>query len=305
MSSSNCCFLVCIQVSQEADQVVWYSHLFQNFPQFIVVHTVKDFGIVNKAEVDVFLELSCFFNDPAGAGNLISASSAFSKSSLNIWKFTVYILLKPGLENFEHYFAIVWDECHCAVVLTFFGMPFFEIGKRTDLFQACGHWWVFQICLHIECSSFTASSFRIWNSSTGITSPPLALLWWCFLMPTWLRLLEFLALGEWSQDCGYLGHEDLFCFSQVYTISVLYCAHLCMKCSLGISGFLKEISSLSHSVVFFYFFALIAEEGFLIYPCYSLQFYFSLSLQFFVLVAQFEENFDSYRWAIKNLRFTQ
>jgi len=87
--------------------VVWYSHLLKNFPQFVVIHTVKGFGIVNKAEVDVFLELSCFFNDPADVGNLISGSSAFSKSSLNICKFTVHILLKPGLENFEHYFASV------------------------------------------------------------------------------------------------------------------------------------------------------------------------------------------------------
>ena len=85
--------------------MVWYSHLFQNFLQFVVIHTVKDFGIVNKAEVDVFLELSCFFNDPADVGNLISGSSAFSKSSLNVWKFKLHILLKPGLENFEHYFA--------------------------------------------------------------------------------------------------------------------------------------------------------------------------------------------------------
>jgi len=85
--------------------MVWYSHLFQNFPHFVVIHTVKGFGIVNKAEVDVFLELSCFFYDPTDVGTLISGSSAFSKSSLNIWKFTVYILLKPGLENFEHYFA--------------------------------------------------------------------------------------------------------------------------------------------------------------------------------------------------------
>ena len=83
--------------------MVWYSHHFKNFPQFIVIHTVKGFGIVNKAEVDVFLELSRFFSDPADVGNLISGSSAFSKSSLNIWKFTVHILLKPGLENFEHY----------------------------------------------------------------------------------------------------------------------------------------------------------------------------------------------------------
>ena len=85
--------------------MVWYPHLFQIFPQFIVIHTVKGFGIGNKAEVDIFLELLCFFNDPADVGNLISGSSAFSKSSLNIWKFMVHIPLKPGLENFEHYFA--------------------------------------------------------------------------------------------------------------------------------------------------------------------------------------------------------
>jgi len=87
--------------------VVWYSRLFKNFPQFVVIHTVKGFGIVNKAEVDVFLEPSCFFNDLTDVGNMISGSSAFSKSSLNIWKFSVYVLLRPGLENFEHYFASV------------------------------------------------------------------------------------------------------------------------------------------------------------------------------------------------------
>ena len=124
MSSSNCCFLTCIQVSQEAGQVIWYSHLFQNFPQFIVIHTVKGFGIVNKAEIDVFLELSCFFYDPADVGILISGSSAFSKTSLNIWKFMVHVLLKPGLENFEHYFTIVWDECKCVVVWAFFVIVF-------------------------------------------------------------------------------------------------------------------------------------------------------------------------------------
>ena len=104
MFSSNCCFLTCIQVSQEAGQMVWYAHL-QNFPQFIMIHTVKGFGIVDKAEIDVFLELSCFFHDPADVGNLISGSSAFPKTSLNIWKFMVHVLLKPSLENFEHYFA--------------------------------------------------------------------------------------------------------------------------------------------------------------------------------------------------------
>ena len=85
--------------------MVWYSKLFQNFPQFVVIHRVKGFGIVNKAEIDIFLELSYFFNDPADVGNLISGSSAFSKSSLNIWKFTVHTLLKPSLENVEHYFG--------------------------------------------------------------------------------------------------------------------------------------------------------------------------------------------------------
>ena len=104
--------------------MVWYSHLFQNFPQFIVIHRIKDFGIVNKAEIDVFLELSCFSDDPVDVGNLISGSSAVSKSSLNIWKFMVHVLLKPGLENFEHYFTSVGDECNCAVVGAFFGIAF-------------------------------------------------------------------------------------------------------------------------------------------------------------------------------------
>ena len=90
--------------------MVWYSHLFQNFPPFVVIYTVKGFGTVNKAEVDVLLELSCFFYDPEDVGHLISGSSAFSKYSLNIWKFMVHLLLKPGLENFEHYFASVGDE---------------------------------------------------------------------------------------------------------------------------------------------------------------------------------------------------
>ena len=85
--------------------MVWYSHLFKNFPHFVVIHTVKDFGEVNKAEVDVFLEVLCFFDDSTDVGSLISGSSAFSKSSLNIWRFTVHVLLKPGLENIEHYFA--------------------------------------------------------------------------------------------------------------------------------------------------------------------------------------------------------
>ena len=106
MSSSNCCFLTCIQVFQEADKAVWYYHLFKNFPQFVVIHTVKGFiHTVNEAEVDVFLQLPCFFYDSTDGVNLIYAYSAFSKSSLNIWKFLIHILLKHSLEDFENYLA--------------------------------------------------------------------------------------------------------------------------------------------------------------------------------------------------------
>ena len=105
VSGSNYCFLTCTQVSQGTGKVVWYLHLFNNLPQFVVIRTVKGFGVVNEAEVDVFLEFSCFIYDPIDVGNLTCVSSAFSKSSLNIWKFSVHVLLKPHLENFEHYFA--------------------------------------------------------------------------------------------------------------------------------------------------------------------------------------------------------
>ena len=147
MSASNSCFLTCIQVSQEAGQLIWYSRLLKNFPQFVVICTVKGFGVINKAEIYFFLEFPCFFYDPTDVGNLISDSSVFSKSSLNIWKFIVHILLKPGLENFEHYFASMWDECNCVVVWTVLTLPFFGVGMKTDLFYSC---WVFQICWYIE-----------------------------------------------------------------------------------------------------------------------------------------------------------
>ena len=132
--------------------------------QFVVIHTVKGFGIVNKAEVDAFLELSCFCNDPADVGNLISGSSAFSKTSLNILKFSVHILWKLCLEKLVHYFASVWDECNCAVVWTLFGIAFLWDWNENSPFPTCGHCWAFQICWHIECSTFTTSSFRIWTS---------------------------------------------------------------------------------------------------------------------------------------------
>ena len=116
MSSHNYCFLTLIQISQEAGQVIWHSYLLKNFPQFSVMHTVKGFSIVNKAEINVFLELSCFFDDPADLGNLNSGSFAFSKTSLNILKLMVHVLLKPGLENFEHYFTSMWASSSLSIL---------------------------------------------------------------------------------------------------------------------------------------------------------------------------------------------
>ena len=171
MSSFNCCFLTCIQISQEAGQVVWYAHLFQNFPQFIVIHTVKGFGIVNKAEVHAFLELSCFFNNPMDVGNLISGSSAFSKTSLNIWNIAVHVLLKPGLENFELH--VRWVQLCSSLSILWHCL---SLGLKWKLtFSSPVACWAFQICWHIECSTLTALSFTIWNSSAGIPSPALAL----------------------------------------------------------------------------------------------------------------------------------
>ena len=116
------CFLTCIQVSQEAGKVIWYSNLLMNFPQFIVIHTVKGFSIVTEA--DVFLKFSCFFYDPLDVGNLICGSSAFCKSSLYIWTFSFHVLLKPSLKYFEHYLASVWNESSWAVVWTCFDIAF-------------------------------------------------------------------------------------------------------------------------------------------------------------------------------------
>ena len=124
MSGSNCCFFTCMQVSQEAGKVVWYSHLLKNFPQVVVIHTVKGFSLVTEAELDVFLEFCCLLYDPTDVGNLISGSSAFSKSNLYIWKSSSHVLLKPCLKDFEHYFASMWNEHKCVVFWMFFGITF-------------------------------------------------------------------------------------------------------------------------------------------------------------------------------------
>ena len=123
MSSSNRCLLTCMQVSHEAGKVIWYSHLFRHVPQFVLIHTINVFNIVNEAEVDALLEFPCFFYDPAYVDNLISSSSAFTKSSLYIWKFSLHVLLKPSLD-FEHNLASMWNEYNSMVIWTFFVIAF-------------------------------------------------------------------------------------------------------------------------------------------------------------------------------------
>ena len=174
MSRSNCCFLTCMQISQEAGKVVCYSHLLTNFQQFFVIHTVKGFGIVNKAEV--------FF------WNLLVFS--LIQQRLAIWSLVLPPFINPVWTSVSSWFMYCWNlawrilnitllACEMSAVVRQFehslALPFFEIGIKTDLFQSCGHCWVFQICWHIECSSLTASSFRIWKRSAGIPSPPIAL----------------------------------------------------------------------------------------------------------------------------------
>ena len=133
MSSSDCCFLTCIQVSWETNKVIWFSYLFKNFPQFVVICTVKGFSVINGAEVDIFMEFPCFLHDSVNVGSLISSYSDFSKSCLYVWKFSIRVLLKPSLKDFEHNLARMWSECNCMVLRTFFGIALLGIGTKTDL----------------------------------------------------------------------------------------------------------------------------------------------------------------------------
>ena len=141
MSSSNCCFLTGIQVSQESGKVVWYSPFFKNFQKkkkkeecSSLLWSTQRLYMVKEAEGDVLLELSCFLHDPTSISNLITGSSASLKPSLYIWKFSLHVLLKPGLKDFEHSLASMWDKSNCTVVWTFFALPFFGFGMKTDLF---------------------------------------------------------------------------------------------------------------------------------------------------------------------------
>ena len=162
MSSSNCSFLTCIQISQEAGKIVWYSHLLKNFPQFVVVYTVKGFSIVNEAEVDFFF---WYFLALSMIQQILAIWSLVPLPFLNL-------TCPSGRSQFTYCWnlawrilsiASMWNECNCAVVWTFFDIALLWIGMKTDFFQSCGHCWVLQICWHIECSTLTASSFRIWN----------------------------------------------------------------------------------------------------------------------------------------------
>ena len=167
MSSSNCCFLTCIQISQEAGNVVWYSISWRIFHS-CDLHKV--FGIVKKAHVDIFLKLSCFYCDPTDVGSLVSGSSDFSKFTLtSVSSQFIYCLCLSW-----RILMITLLVCEMLGIVRLLehslALPFIGTGMKTDIFQSCGHSWVFHICWHIECSTFTASSFRIWNSSTGIPS---------------------------------------------------------------------------------------------------------------------------------------
>ena len=154
-------------------KVAWYSHLLKYFRQFVVIHTVKGFSVVSEVVVDVFLEFSCFYNDPTDVGSLISGSFAFSKSSLNIWKFSLHVLLKPSLR------ILSITLLACKMIPTVWQLeyslelPFFGIGMKIDLFHSCMYCWIFQFCWCIEYSTAT-TSFRIWSSSAGIPLPPIA-----------------------------------------------------------------------------------------------------------------------------------
>ena len=186
--------------------MVWDFHFFKDSPHFVVIYTVKGFSVVNEAEVDVFLELPCFLHDPLNVGNVISGFSAPLKPA---WTY--------GSSQFLYHWTLAWRilsrtllACEmCAIVQWFehsLALSFFGIVIKTDLFQSCGHYWVCQTCWHIECSTLIASSFRIWNNSTGIPLPPLAL-FLVMLPKTHLTSHSgCLALGEWPHHCSYLGH---------------------------------------------------------------------------------------------------
>ena len=219
MSSSNCCFLTCIQVSQQAGQMAWYSHLFQHFPQFIVIHTVKGFGIVNKAEIDVFLELFCFIDDPLDVWSLISGSSASSKTSLNIWKFTVHVLLKPALEKYKHYFTSMWSEVTQSCLTLCNTMDYILSGSSVHgIFQAIILEWI-AISFssrsswprdRTQVSRIVDRCFTVWASKEACEMSAIEqffdILWYCLSLGLEWKLIfsSPVATAEFSKYAGIL-----------------------------------------------------------------------------------------------------
>ena len=137
IQGSNCCFLTRMQVSQETGKMVWYSHLFKSFPQFVMIHTVKGFGVVNETEVDVFLEFPCFLYDPVNVDSLISGSSSFSKPSLDVWKFLVHVVLKPGMRDFKHDLTNMGDIC---INICFFFLIYYTLYDRLQVHLHLYRW---------------------------------------------------------------------------------------------------------------------------------------------------------------------
>ena len=193
--------------------MIWCSHLFKNFPQFNVIHTVKDFGTVNKAEVDVALELSSFFNDPTDIGSWISGSAPISTSSLHIWKFTVHILLNHHLENFEHYFTSMWNECNCAVDWAFFGIAFLWDWNENCPFPVTGHCWVFQ-----GTGQVFISASEGWQSSSMFQLILLVLP----LLPSFFVMFER-NLSEWMND----GWDNMPCL-QIGEVTLASLFNFCL-----------------------------------------------------------------------------
>ena len=252
-----------------------------------MIHTVKSFSIVNEAEIDVFLDFSFFFCDSTDVGSLISVSSAFSKSRLNIWKFTVRVQLKAGLENLEYYFASVWDECSCVVVWAFFGIAFVRDCNENWPFPILWPLLNFPNLLPYLCSTFTASSFRIWNSSTGIPSPALDLFvvmlpkvhmtshsrmsgsrW--MITPLWLSgsWRSFLYSSVYSCHLFLLSSASvrsrpfLSFIEPIFAWNVPLVSLIFLKRSLVFS-FLEEISSLVRCTLpYFYFFLIFIQSIF-------------------------------------------
>ena len=173
-SGSNCSFLTCIQISQEAGKVVWHSHLLKNFPQFVVIPIVKGFNIVDEAEV-IFLEFPCFLYGKMDVGNLISGSSALCKSSLYLWNFLLHILLKPSLKDFEHNLVSMWNEHNFIVIWTFFGIVILWDWNENWPFLVLWPLLSFPNLLAYWVQHFNSITFYDFNSSAGILSPPLAL----------------------------------------------------------------------------------------------------------------------------------